>query len=153
MERIEQLPDQIRRLYAIVAELEAAWPGRPFTPDGHLVGSIGEVVAAHLFDLELLPPSNKACDARTRDGLTVEIKATQRTSFALASNPDPMPDRLLALRIDKDGIVEVAYNGPAAPVWAAAGQAGQRGQRRIGLRTLEALGATVDPADRVPPVD
>lgn len=37
------LEEIIRELYKITAELEEKYPGRRFTPDGHLIGSIGEV--------------------------------------------------------------------------------------------------------------
>jgi hypothetical protein len=37
------LPPQVAAIYCAVEELEALYPGRKFTPDGHLVGSIGEV--------------------------------------------------------------------------------------------------------------
>ncbi|WP_155253486.1 DUF6998 domain-containing protein [Bradyrhizobium japonicum] len=40
------LPKPVTDIYRAVAELEALYPGRKFTPDGHLVGSIGEVIAA-----------------------------------------------------------------------------------------------------------
>ncbi len=39
------MPALIRQLYRVVAQLEAEF-GRKFTPDGHLVGSIGEVIGA-----------------------------------------------------------------------------------------------------------
>jgi hypothetical protein len=41
-----KLPEQVAVIYRAVQELEERYPGRKFTPDGHLVGSIGEVVAA-----------------------------------------------------------------------------------------------------------
>lgn len=34
----------VQRLYRITSELEELYPGRHFTPDGHMVGSIGEVL-------------------------------------------------------------------------------------------------------------
>ncbi len=40
---IVKLPKQVADIYRAVRELEANYPGRKFTPDGHLVGSIGEV--------------------------------------------------------------------------------------------------------------
>jgi len=49
--------------------------GRPFSPDGHLVGSFGEVVAADLLNLTLMPPSNDGYDATDKQGRRVEIKA------------------------------------------------------------------------------
>jgi hypothetical protein len=47
------LSEPVARIYQATAELEALYPGRKFTPDGHLVGSIGEVIAAD--DLGLVP--------------------------------------------------------------------------------------------------
>ena len=38
------LSEKIRALYTIVNELEIAYPGRRFTLDGHMIGSIGEVI-------------------------------------------------------------------------------------------------------------
>ena len=46
-----KLPAPVAAIYRAVHELEAAYPGRKFTPD--LVGSIGEVVAAEALDLNL----------------------------------------------------------------------------------------------------
>jgi hypothetical protein len=40
------VPALVSRLYEIVDELEEIFPGRHFTPDGHLVGSLGESLAA-----------------------------------------------------------------------------------------------------------
>jgi hypothetical protein len=48
-----KLPEPVAAIYRAVQELEAAYPGRKFTPDGHLVGSIGEVVAARELGLNL----------------------------------------------------------------------------------------------------
>ena len=38
----KKLNSLMTRLYDVVRELEAMFPGRYFTPDGHMVGSIGE---------------------------------------------------------------------------------------------------------------
>ena len=56
----KRVPEIVRELYSSVAELEELFPGRKFTLDGHLVGSIGEVIAAHRYGLELLPQNNTA---------------------------------------------------------------------------------------------
>jgi hypothetical protein len=47
MKSVQEIPKLIKELYGIVDSLEALFPGRHFTPDGHLVGSIGEVLAAY----------------------------------------------------------------------------------------------------------
>ena len=43
----------MREIYRAVQEFEADYPRRKFTPDGHLVGSIGKVIAAEALDPEL----------------------------------------------------------------------------------------------------
>ena len=99
MEEVKLIPQLVRQLYEIVEKLEAHFPERHFTPDGHLVGSIGEVLAAYYYGLELLPASAEAHDARTGDGRLVQIKATQRTSIGMRSEPK----HLLVLRIHSNG--------------------------------------------------
>ena len=64
----EHLLMQIKAIYKAVEELEKMFPDRPFTPDGHLIGSIGECLVADAYDLKLMPPSNKGYDAETKDG-------------------------------------------------------------------------------------
>jgi hypothetical protein len=49
----DRLPELVKELYRTVGELEAMFPGRHFTPDGHLVGSLGEGLVAHHYNLEL----------------------------------------------------------------------------------------------------
>ena len=53
----------VPELFRVTAALEAAAPGRHFTPDGHLVGSIGEVIAAARYGLTLTTASTKGIDA------------------------------------------------------------------------------------------
>ena len=60
---IERIPSLIKQLFMLTNELGLLFPGRPFTPDGHLVGSIGEVLASHHYDLHLLPPCKAALPA------------------------------------------------------------------------------------------
>ena len=63
-----KLPEPVAKIYHAVAELEARYHPRKFTPDGHLVGSIGEVVAAEALGLTLYPMSragHDACDGET----------------------------------------------------------------------------------------
>ena len=50
---VDLVPALIRGLYAIVSKLESIFPGRHFTPDGHLVGSNGEALASTYYAIEL----------------------------------------------------------------------------------------------------
>lgn len=135
-------------LYRATDRLEALFPGRKFTLDGHLVGSIGEVIAAYMFDLQLAPPSSKAHDAIASDGRLVEVKLTQGTSVAMRHETA----QLLVLHRAKGGSIEVVYNGPGGLAWKRAGKLGSNGQRPITLNALRALNSSVDMADRLPQV-
>ena len=84
-DRVGALIDQ---LYSSSDELEYIFPGRKFTLDGHLVGSVGEVVVAFMFDLELNPASTIGHDAYAKDGRKVEIKLTQGKSVAIRHKPE-----------------------------------------------------------------
>ena len=138
---IRHIPALVERLYAIVSELEAHFPGRPFTPDGHLVGSLGEVLAAAHYELQLLPCSSEGHDAIAADGRHVQIKATQGRQVAMRS----ACDHLLVLALQRDGGSEEIYNGPGDLAWAAAGSMQRNGQRPISLSTLRKLMHHVPP--------
>ena len=143
-----EIPGLISQLYEIVDQLESLFPGRSFTPDGHLVGSIGESLAAYMFDLNLMTASNADYDGLAPDQRTVEIKATQRSSVGLSANA--APDHLIVLRLPRDAAVEVVYNGPAAAAWAASGKPAKTSQRHISLSTLRQLPVAAE--DRLPVV-
>ena len=134
-------------LYRIVNRLEELFPGRKFTPDGHLVGSIGEAIAAYMFDLELLPASAPKHDAVSRDGKTqVQIKLTQGKMIGLRSEPE----HLIVLRLNSELEVEVVYNGSGANVWPNAGDFQRNGARTISLSKLRQLDSELSDSDRVP---
>ena len=111
---------------------------RPFSPDGHLVGSFGEVVAAELLNLTLMPQSKDGYEYIDDQGRRVEIKATTRTSIGLSAS-GTRAERLVVVVVDGDGETEVAYDGPTAPAWDAAGKPQKNGQRRISVSTLKKL--------------
>ena len=140
---LSELPQLLSDLYVIVARLEEIAPGRKFTPDGHLVGSIGEAVAAYAYGLELLTGSNKAHDARAHDGRLVQIKLTQGKVVALSYDCE----HLLVLQLDRaTGFIEV-YNGPGAPVWTTiSGNADVGRQRQISASALRRVAVSQDRA-------
>ena len=133
-------------LYAATDRLEVLFPGRKFTLDGHLVGSIGEVIAAYRYDLLLHTASRAGHDAVAQDGRQVEIKATQGTNVALRS----LPQHLLVLHLAKDGSSTEVFNGPGSIVWAACGAMQKNGQRPISLFRLRALMKQVTEEQRLP---
>lgn len=146
MSRID-LSQKIRELYAITKELELQFPGRKFTPDGHLVGSIGEVLVADYYGLKLLPNSTEIHDAIDADGKFVQIKATQIKRIAISSEPD----HLIVIKISDSGEWEEVYNGPGSLVWRNAGKMQKNGQRPITLAKLKSLMQIVREEEKIQP--
>ena len=122
------------------------FPGRRFTPDGHLVGSLGECLAAYHYGLELLPASSPSVDA-VKGGLKVEIKATQGQRVALRSGPE----HLLVLRLNRQGGFSEVYNGPGGLVWRELEDKPRpsNGQYQVSLSRLQALMAHVCDEQRI----
>ena len=150
---VEQIPVLISDLIKTAGRLNTLFPGRPFTPDGHLVGSIGEVVAAYIYDLKLEPCSNPGYDARTREGkLTVEIKLTGASgdSFNFRSMEQGgavMPDVLICLKLSNEGFAEI-YNGDFPMALLADKKTQRNGQVRLALSKLKQMNPGLLPKAR-----
>lgn len=143
---ITDIPDLVKQLYVIVEELTKRFPGRKFTPDGHLIGSIGEVLAAHHYDLELLTASAETHDAQTKSGTLVQIKATQGKSVGLRAEPE----HLIVLFLNSNGESKEIFNGPGTIAWKESGPMQKNGQRPITVSKLKKLMAEVEPIQRLP---
>jgi hypothetical protein len=146
----ERLPGIIRDIYRCVAELEEMFPGRHFTPDGHMVGSIGEALAAYYYAFdELFPASRYGHDGRVGDRL-IQVKATQTQRISISSEPQ----HLLVLRIQKEGSFDEIYNGPGDRVWplVSSRPLPRNGQYQLGVGVLTRLMLDVPESMRVPRV-
>ena len=139
------LSDKIKELYKITNELGSSYPGRKFTIDGHLVGSIGEVIVAEHYGLELLRNSTETHDAVSTEGKYIQIKATQINRIAISSEPD----YLIVIKLFSDGSWEEIYNGPGELIWDNAGKLQKNGQRPISLAKLKSLMSSVSAKDRI----
>ena len=140
------VPGLVRQLYEIVRQLEVLFPGRCFTPDGHLVGSIGEALAQYSYGLRLLPCSSEAHDAVAPDGRLVQIKATQKRRVAFYAKPD----YLIALHLRPDGSADEIYNGPGDLPWRHVTQIAKNGQCTIAVSKLRHLMRLVPVEQRLP---
>ena len=137
----------IHDLYAITNRLNNLYLGRQFTPDGHMVGSLGEVVAADYYNLKLFIASEPIHDAEDPKGRLVQIKTTQGTRVALNEEPN----YLIVLQIHPDGSFEEIYNGPGKQVWEASGKQQKTSQRPISLTKLRTLNQSVPVAEIIVP--
>lgn len=102
---------EVQAIYKAVRSLTKRY-GRKFTPDGVLVGTLGEVLAEEKYDLELLPPKTKDFDAVDCRGREVQIRCNQQ-------NPTPIKrgatkGMFLALKLLPNGSIEEIFNGPAS---------------------------------------
>lgn len=139
-----RLPEPVAAIYQAVSQLEAAYPGRKFTPDGHLVGSIGEVIAAEALGLTLHSASHPSHDAFDADGGNVQIKMTAGRSVSLYATCE----RLVVLKVVSPAEAEIIYDGPGEPAWAMAGRMQKNGQRTVSLAKLVALKASQNSAQQ-----
>jgi len=135
-ERRRRTRQLVKQLNSLVAELHHLYPDRRFTLDGHLVGSIGEVLAAARYRLDLLPASTPAHDAKAPDGRLVQVKATQGDRVALRARPN----HLIVLKLLRNGEIEEIYNGPGALAWRHVGaRQSSNGQCPISVAKLRHL--------------
>ena len=131
----ESHEDLVRRIFETCAELSRR-TGRSVTPDGHLVGSLGEIYAASILNLTLETQSNAGFDATTSDGQRVEIKTTTRSSISLSAE-GTLADRLVVVTLNpENGEAVIVFDGPAETAWQLAGPAQKNGQRRLSLTKL-----------------
>lgn len=154
-ERIAATLELVGRLNENVGRLEALHKGRKFSLDGHLVGSLGEVIAKEMFKIQLVTASSTGHDAIEEVGerRLVEIKATFGTrGVALRTTSDTAKSALIVLKLSKDPSEgpTVIFNGPLAVAFRAAGKFGSNGQARMSLSRLSELNQTVEEASRVP---
>ena len=142
----EQFPKLLRAIYDAVDALETMFPGRHFTPDGHMVGSIGEALAQHHYKIRLSAAS-AYCHDGTCEGRQVQVKATQGNRIALSSEPE----HLLVLRLNRDGSFVEEYNGPGARVWklVSGGPRPNNGQYPVSLAALRKVMKGVRPDERL----
>ncbi|HJI81392.1 MAG TPA: hypothetical protein OIM20_06670 [Eggerthellaceae bacterium] len=143
---MSDIAKKIREIYKIANELEEMYPGRHFTPDGHMIGSIGEVIAAEEYDLELFEASHPVHDAKTKDGKQVQIKATQGDKIAISE----CPEYLIVLKIHRDGGFEEVYNGSGDIAWGLVGKRQKTGQCHVSLAKLRAAMVEIPERDRLP---
>lgn len=143
---MSDIAEKVRELHRITSELEEMYPGRHFTPDGHMVGSIGEVIATEQYGLSLFEASHPAHDAESRGGELVQIKATQGDRVAISE----CPEALIVLKINRDGGFEEVYNGPGDVAWRLVGKRQKTGQCHVSLRKLREAMKGIPECKRLP---
>ena len=143
-DKINSIKEKVQRLLDIVNELERDFPGRHFTLDGHLVGSIGEVLAAYYYGIELYTASAVAHDGEV-DGKKVQIKITQQDNIVIGHEPD----YLVALYLKRNGDIYEIYNGPGKEPWETASKRDSHNNRHMLVNKLMELDKLVSDDARI----
>lgn len=146
-EKMDNVKLQVQKLIDIVRQLEQDFPGRHFTLDGHLVGSIGEVMAAYYYGIELYTASAAAHDGEI-DGKKVQIKLSQQDNIVINHEPE----YLLVLYLNRSGNVYEVYNGPGKEPWAYASKRDSHNNRHMMVNKLMELDKTVSTEMRIQPI-
>ncbi|MBU4274724.1 hypothetical protein KKE19_02825 [Patescibacteria group bacterium] len=119
MGQIDQLKGAIRNLYKSVVELNNAFPERKFTPDGRMVGDMGEAIASLKFHVILDEKSKRDWDGcrinKNHKERKVQVKTTQKNETYLKK--PPCDGDLLVFKINNDGGYECCYDGSIMKVW------------------------------------
>lgn len=106
----EKIKHALEGLFSAVGMLQEAYPGKPFTLDGRLVGDIGEVVASLAYRITLNEGLTRHHDAIDDNDRNVQIKATFGTTLTFPAHH--VPDYYLGIKLNRDGTFEEIYNGP-----------------------------------------
>jgi hypothetical protein len=119
MTQIKQFREAIKHLYLSVAKLQSAFPDKPFTPDGRMVGDIGEAIAALKYGVALDKKLRKHWDGYRIDSSgnkhEVQIKATQKDETYLKKPPHE--GDLIVFKVFSTGKWECFYDGKIMRVW------------------------------------
>ena len=142
--KIESLKHNYKTIAAMISKMENNFPDRHFTMDGHLVGSIGECMAAYHYNIELAPSSQKNYDG-TKDGIEIQIKTTQKNTVLISSKPE----HLIVLRLLEDGQVVEVFNGPGEIVWNETGKKDKHGYYHFTVKKLLELNQQVPEDGRI----
>ena len=108
------MKEEISNLFNIIEALKNKYHhhGKHFTLDGKIVGDIGEVLAADIYGLELLPSNTPIYDAKEiSTGRKIQIKSSFKNYCYFPFGEEKIPDYFLAINITSEGEVEELYNG------------------------------------------
>jgi hypothetical protein len=135
-ERITAAQAILASIFASQKALRALAPEYNCSGLGNLLGDFGELLATDHYKLQKAPSGSGDYDARTTEGLTVQIK----TNFAASQiGFRGKADLLLVLGIHEDGSWEEIYFGTYGPVLDNARFSARDHKHMIAVSKLRAL--------------
>jgi len=109
----KEIATALSSIFEGISHLKDSFPSRQFTIDGRLVGDIGEVIAALVYQIELDDISQPRHDGTTINGRRVQVKATFQDELTFKS----VPDYYLGIKLYEDGRFEEVFNGPGIVIF------------------------------------
>lgn len=113
MPRRQEIAKALESIFYGISHLKDSFPGREFTIDGRLVGDIGEIIAALVYEIDLDEVSQPAHDGTISGGGRVQIKATFQDALTFKT----VSEYYLGIKINRNGSFEEIYNGPGQPIY------------------------------------
>ena len=106
---------RIASIYEIANELGREFNISKCTPDGHLLGAIGQIAAKIAFGLQFGSNEKEHNCTWSDKGkiLNIQVRSTGRGSVAIRKEPE----YLIAIEITETGRLYLLYNGPGKFVW------------------------------------
>ncbi|WP_304524965.1 hypothetical protein [Halomonas sp. I5-271120] len=109
----QEIAKSLESIFSGISHLNESFPDRQFTIDGRLVGDIGEVIAAMVYEIDLDEVSQHTHDGTASNLGRVQIKATFQDALTFKT----VPEYYLGIKINRDGTFEEIYNGPGQPIF------------------------------------
>ena len=136
----------IKQIYSAVDGLRKMFPNRRFTPDGRMVGDIGEVIGEYYYGIELHKSSTHKGSDGLVNGRHVQIKCTQKEETYLKGDQD----LFLVIKIYPDGSWKEIYNGDYKRVWDKYKKS--KNDPLVSLKKLSELNKSVREEDKIPKI-
>jgi len=144
---VNEFKKKIAAIYKIANELGQEYNITNCTPDGHLLGAIGQIAAKIAFGLSFgsdVEEHNCTWSDRKRC-LDIQVRCTGRGSIAIRKEPE----YLIALEISETGKIYLLYNGPGRYVWERIKHQKQR-QKYASKNQLKDALLDVNPLSQIP---
>ncbi len=142
---IEFLKSSVRGIAELTNQMENNLD-RHFTIDGHLAGSIGEVLASYYYGISLSKANRKKYDGDVEEK-AVQIKMTQRDAVDITEIPDYLI--VLFIRISKDEVEAYEVFNGSGIIAVGNDKDNKNGWKRISLKKLHERNAKVPEVDRI----
>ena len=112
---VREFKNKIASIYEIANELGREFNIPRCTPDGHLLGTIGQIAAKIAFGLQVGSDKKEHnCSWFDQNRfINIQVRCTGRGSAAIRTEPE----YLIALGISETGKIYLLYNGPGKYVW------------------------------------